>query len=140
MRLQTKPTNGPEPIRKRRWQAAFTFAEVLAALVFMAIVIPVAMEGMQIANRAGVVAGRKGEAVQLADSLLNELITTGDWRNSGQSGTVADKSMADKSKNMRWRLLNEPWGEDAMRLVSIEVTYQVQNQEYSVRLSTLVNE
>ncbi len=106
----------------------------------MAIVIPVAMEGVQIANRAGIVAERKGEAVQVADSLLNEIIMTGDWRNSGQSGIVAGDSMADKSKNMRWRLLDEPWGEDAMRLVSIEVTYQVQNQEYSVRLSTLVNE
>ncbi|MEK7675174.1 MAG: hypothetical protein AAB676_04975 [Verrucomicrobiota bacterium] len=113
---------------------------MLAALVFMAIVIPVAMEGLQIANRAGVVAERKGVAVQLADSLLNELITTGDWRNSGQSGTFADNSKADNSKNMRWRLLNESWGEDAMRLVTMEVTYQVQNQEYSVRLSTLVNE
>ena len=33
---------------------AFTLAEVLAALLFMAIVIPVALHGMSVASRAGV--------------------------------------------------------------------------------------
>ena len=32
--------------------AGFTFAEVLAALVFMAIVIPVALQGISVASRA----------------------------------------------------------------------------------------
>ena len=39
--------------------AGFTLAEVLAALVFMAILIPVALEGLSIASRAGEVAARK---------------------------------------------------------------------------------
>ena len=34
-------------------RAAFTLAEVLAALLFMAIVIPVAVEGLHIASLAG---------------------------------------------------------------------------------------
>ena len=39
--------------RSRRSAAGFTLAEVMAALVFMAIVIPVALEGLSIATRAG---------------------------------------------------------------------------------------
>jgi type II secretory pathway pseudopilin PulG len=73
MRLRIKPTSGVLGILKWSGRAGFTFAEVLAALVFMAIVIPVAMQGIQIANRAGVVAQRKAIAVQLATSQLQEL-------------------------------------------------------------------
>ena len=43
---------------------AFTLAEVLAALMFMAIVIPVAVQGLRVSSRAGALAERKREAVR----------------------------------------------------------------------------
>jgi type II secretory pathway pseudopilin PulG len=135
MKLRTRRIYGLGPIGKRLFPAAFTFAEVLAALVFMAIVIPVAMQGLQIANRAGVVAERKSMAARLADRLLNEHVVIGTWSNAGQSGTLLENG-----KEFRWRLLNEPWIENAMRLITVEVTYLVQNQEYRVLVSTLVKE
>jgi type II secretory pathway pseudopilin PulG len=106
---------------------------VLAAMVIMAIVIPVAIEGLRIGSRAGVVAQRKGVAVQLADGLLNELVVTGQWQDSAQSG-----DFGDRHDGYRWRLVNETWGKDSMRLITIEVLYEVQSQEYSVLLSTLM--
>jgi len=106
---------------------------VLAALVVMAIVIPVAIEGMRIANRAGVVAQRKSVAVRLAENQLNDLIVTGNWQYAQRSGTFGEDW-----PGYRWKLLNENWGQDVMRLISIEVTYEVQNREYSVLLSTVV--
>ncbi len=99
----------------------------------MAIVIPVAIDGMRIANRAGVVAQRKGVAVRLADGMLNDLIATGNWQNSSQSG-----DFGDRWAGYQWRLLSETWTEDNMRMLTVEVTYPVQNQEYNVRLSTLL--
>lgn len=99
----------------------------------MAIVIPAAVEGLRIANRAGVVAQRKGVATQLADSLLNELIVTKSWYDSAQTGTFAPEW-----PGYRWRVSNETWGRETMRLVSVEVTYEVQSKEYQVVLSTLV--
>ncbi len=63
-----------------RSRAGFTFAEVLAALVFMAIVIPVVMQGISIANRAGVGAERKEIAVQLAANMLNQLSISNLWQ------------------------------------------------------------
>ena len=118
--------------RSRRCAAGFTFAEVLAALAIMAIVLPVAIEGMRLANRAGVVAQRKGVAVQLADGLLNEMIAMDSWQGTDQSGTFGQDR-----EGYRWKLFNENWGSEAVRLVTVEVIYLVQNQEYSVRLSTL---
>src|SRR2546422_7142993 len=92
----------------------FTLVEVLAALVFMAIVIPVAMQGLRIANLSGQVAERKGSAAQLADRLLNEMIVTSQWKESVQRGTVVEGPY-----QYRWQLRNEPWDKEAIRLVSI---------------------
>jgi hypothetical protein len=99
----------------------------------MAIVIPVTLEALRIASRAGLVAERKSAAARLADRLLNELVVTGQWRVSGQQGTFGQPS-----GNFQWTSRNEPWREPSVRLVSVEVTYLVQNEWHRVRLSTLV--
>ena len=99
----------------------------------MAIVIPVAMQGLGVASRAGGVAQRKAVATRLADSLLNEQVVTGQWKSSGQSG-----GFGNRYPGYRWTLKSEPWNTDAMRLVSVEVSYPVQNRSYYVHLTTLV--
>ena len=72
-----------------RCRRAFTFAEVLAAMVFVAIVIPVAVKGLSIANRAGSVAQHKRIAMELGDSILTELVMTEDWAD-GETRYMAD--------------------------------------------------
>jgi type II secretory pathway pseudopilin PulG len=118
----------------RRAQTAFTLAEVLAALAFMAIVIPVAVEGLRIANRAGQVAQRKDVASRIADRVLNEALVTGQMQSSARNG-VAQEGFQE----YRWSVRVEPWPEDTMRLVTVEVVYPVQGQEYDVHLSTLIS-
>ena len=128
MKFNHKPTGG------RRRADAFTLAEVLAALVFMAIVIPVAMQGLNIASRAGAVAERKREAVRVAERLLNENIVTTNQMQSAQSGVVHELD-----RDYRWTLRTERWATDStMQLMSVEVTYPVQGKDYEVELSTLV--
>ncbi len=123
---------------RRPQAAAFTLAEVLAALLFMAIVIPVAVEAMHIASRAGIVAARKSEAARVAVRVLNENIVTTNWNQSVQSGTLAEGI-----RQFRWTLHNDPWTQDpyqnAMRQLSVEVSFTAQGQDYSVRMSTLVD-
>jgi hypothetical protein len=119
-------------------RAGFTLAEVLAALVFMAIVIPVALEALSIASRAGEVAARKGEAALVAERILNENIITTNWDKTVQNGTVRQGI-----RDFRWTLRTEPWTQDPnltyMRLLSVEVAFAAQGRDYSVRLSTLVD-
>jgi len=149
---------------RRSSAAAFTLAEVLAALLFMAIVIPVAVDGLHVASQAGEIARRKSEAARVAERILNENIVTTNWNASSQSGTVVEGL-----REFRWRLDNQVWdqmttnqnaalvsssgqlsgGQPAvatasanqvsMNLLSVEVTYTVQDKDYSVRLSTLVS-
>jgi len=117
---------------------AFTLAEVLAALLFMAIVVPVAVEGLHIASLAGAVAERKGEAARVAQRLLEESLVTTNWNQALQRGEVAEGQ-----RQFRWTLRNDPWNQDpnqnVMQQVSVEVFFTAQNREYSVRMSTLAD-
>jgi Tfp pilus assembly protein PilV len=120
------------PAERRR--AGFTLAEVLAALLFMAIVIPVAVEALRVAAQAGQVAARKAVAARLADRLLNELVVSGQWQRASQNGTLREGPY-----EYAWQLDNEPWEMGALRLLTIQVAYTVQDREHTVRLSTLVD-
>jgi len=134
MKLPTANYQSPSNNR----QAAFTLAEVLAALVFMAILIPVALEALNIASRAGEVAARRGEAALVAERVLNENIVTTNWSSAVQSGTCRQGV-----REFRWTLRNEPWTADpnqnAMRLLTVEVTFSARGQDYPLRMSTLVD-
>jgi hypothetical protein len=125
--------------RRARRSAGFTLAEVLAALAFMAIVIPVAIEGLHIASGAGEKAARRNEAAMVAEQVLSESIITGDWSGGVQGGTVR-QGLHDFSYSIK----DEPWLEDVnayyIRLLSVEVIYSVQGVNRSVQLSTLVDE
>jgi type II secretory pathway pseudopilin PulG len=121
-------------IHHPRRSAAFTLAEVLAALVFMAIVIPVVVECLHIASQAGEVAQRKSEAARVAERVLNESIVTTNWNQSAQNGTVQDGK-----REFNWTLQNEPWNQDPIRLLTVQVKYTVQGRDYSVQLSTLAD-
>ena len=122
----------------RHAQRGFTLAEVLAALVFMAILIPVAIEGLSIASRSGEVAARKATATLVAESVLNEMIVTTNWNSSLQNGNVRQGI-----HDFQWTMRNEPWNQDpnatTMRQLSVEVKYTAQGRDYSVRLATLVD-
>ncbi|MGD0615376.1 MAG: hypothetical protein ABSA69_08060 [Verrucomicrobiota bacterium] len=123
------PTN-----KGRRRASAFTLAEVLAALMFMAIVIPVAVEALHVAGVSGEVAVRKAEAARVADTILNENIVTTNW-NQAVTGTVMQNG-----HTFQWSLRNETWSADSgMDLVTAEVEFSAQGRTFSVHLSTLEN-
>jgi type II secretory pathway pseudopilin PulG len=123
---------------RRRSTAGFTLAEVLAALLFMAIVIPVAIEGMHIASRVGTVSERKGEAARVAQRLLAETLVTTNWNQSVQGGTLTEGQ-----RQFAWTMHSDPWTQDpsqnVIRQLSVEVKFAAQGQDYSVRMSTLVD-
>lgn len=131
--MKLRPTPSPACAVKRA-RAAFTLAEVLAALVFMAIVIPVAVEGLRVASRAGVLATRKAVALRFAEQVLHEQIVTGDWVSSGRGGSLFDGPF-----EYRWMVQSDSWERNGLRLLTAVVTFGVQNQDYDVRLSTLVD-
>jgi type II secretory pathway pseudopilin PulG len=132
------PRDKAERTGRREACAAFTLAEVLAALLFMAIVVPVALQGMHVASLAGAVAQRKGEAGRVAQRVLTEAILTTNWSQTAQGDTAYEGL-----RQFRWTLRNDPWNMDlnqnVIRQLTVEVFFMAQDREYSVRLSTLVD-
>jgi len=114
--------------------AAFTLAEVLAALLFLAIVIPAAVEALHVASLAGEVAARKGAAARVADRILNESLVMTNWNLGAQNGTATDGTL-----EFRWALTSQNWPADAMQLLTVEVKFSAQGRDYSVKLDTLAN-
>jgi type II secretory pathway pseudopilin PulG len=120
--------------RKNKKNAAgFTLAEVLAALLFLAIVIPAAVEALHVASLAGEVAARKGQAARVADRILSESLVTTNWSQT-QNGTVTEGA-----EEFRWKLTSQNWPRDLMQLVTTEVAFTAQGHDYSVKMSTLAN-
>lgn len=119
---------------RRPCQCAFTLAETLAALVFLAIVIPVAVAALHVASGAGEIAARKGEAGRVADRILNESLVMTNWSSGPQNGTIIEG--ADE---FHWTLSSQNWPQDPMELLTAQVTFSTQGREYSVKMSTLAN-
>ena len=125
------------PIRKTT--AGFTLAEVLAALMFMAIVVPVAIAALRVASLSGEVAARKAAAARVADRVLNETVVTANSNPLPQKGIATENG-----RPFRWAVHNESWpvavtSTSAMQVLTASVTFSAQGRDYVVRLSTLVN-
>lgn len=112
----------------------FTLVELLAALLLMAIVIPVAMQGMSIATRAGVMGQRKAAAARVAERVLNDLIVTDQTAQTTASGTTMEGDTA-----YPWTAEAQAWPEDPMLEVTVTVTFMVQGNDYTVSASTLID-
>ena len=107
-------------------------AEVLAALLFMAILIPVTMQAVSVASRAGMLGQRKATAMRIAERVLNEQIITGQIATATPYGNVVDGDMT-----YPWTMVTEPWTEDSMTVVTVRVTFDVQGNTFDVAASTL---
>lgn len=114
---------------------AFTFVEVLAAMAFLALVIPVVVSALLSSNRAAVTAERSAIAQQLGENQLGELMLAGEWSSASSRG-----DFGTDHPGYRWELTKADWETGAMTELTLDVYYQVQGQEHSVRLATLVNE
>jgi Tfp pilus assembly protein PilV len=113
----------------------FTFAEVLAAMVFLAILVPVVVEGLTLANRAATVAERTATAMQLGENRLNELLLNRLWATAPARGDFG----VDWSQ-YRYEVIRGNWPMDRMVELTVRVTFEVQGREHEVRLTTLVDD
>src|SRR6266566_3099666 len=86
--------------------AAFTLVEVLAAMAFMAILVPVLVSAVSTANRGAIAAERGANATQLAENQLNDAIVEGTWSSGSNSG-----DFGDDWPGYRWELQHADWTE-----------------------------
>lgn len=113
---------------------AFTFVEILAALFFLAILIPVIVEGVTLSSRISVLTERGTIATELAQNKMCELTLGDTWVSADAAG-----DFGEDRQGYRWEVTQSTWDMDAMTLLAVKVYFTVQGVERSVTLSTLVN-
>ena len=121
-------------MKRARRNLAFTLVEVLAALAFMGILVPVVVEALMVSNRAAIVAERSAVAAQLGENRIGELMLADAWSSAGSSG-----DFGAEWPGYRWELLKADWQTGAMTELTIKILFQVQGRDHTVQLSTLVN-
>lgn len=114
--------------------AGLTLAEVLAALVLLAIVVPVALEAVSLASRAGSLGQRKAAAARVAERVLSEYVSTGRTETGSDTGSTAEAGLL-----YQWRLERTPWAADPLEEVTVQVTFDLQGETRSLSLSTLID-
>lgn len=124
--------SGPLSNRNRRARAGYTLAETLAALLFLAIVIPAVVEALHVAGRAGTVAVRRAVAARIAERMLTETVLYTNLNSTAQSGTQSEGTV-----DYRWTVTRENWVLGNLPQLTAEVSFLTQGQESSVRLTTL---
>jgi len=121
-----------------REEKGFTFVEVFAAMVFLAILVPAIVEGLTIANKASVVAERGSIAGELAENKMNEMLADGTWQSNPASGG----DFGTDWPGYRWEMSQESWDQDKVNVVTeldLSVFFQVQGEEHNFELTTLVS-
>jgi prepilin-type N-terminal cleavage/methylation domain-containing protein len=123
----------------RRRPRGFTLVEALAALLLVAIVLPVVMRGVTVASRAAASARRNTEAASLAQSKLNELVATEQWRSGYLSGRF-ESGDGDRANDYTWTAEAVQWREPYTRQLAVRVGWVSQGLDQQITLTTVVYE
>src|SRR4051812_4048031 len=105
-------------MRPARGNGGFTLMEVLAAIVLMAIVLPVAMHAISVATNVASTAKNKAEAAILADSLLNEMRTTRMWQSGALSG-----DFGEDHPQFHWTAELKDWDASTLKELDIRIVW-----------------
>ena len=119
--------------RHSRNRQAFTLVEVLATLVLVAAILPVAMKAVTLATEASGLARREMEAVSLAETKLTELVSLGEWTSLEPSGDFGSDYPA-----YRWQAELEDVDGSTLKQLTVRVLWTVGTRTRNVELTTLI--
>lgn len=111
----------------------FTFVELLATVVLLAIIMPVAMQSIGLCTRVAGLSRRQVEAASLARAKLTELTVTHDWENGTQRG-----DFGTDWPGYEWTAAVTNWTDSAVRQLELTVSWRSMGKRRELTLSTLV--
>jgi prepilin-type N-terminal cleavage/methylation domain-containing protein len=113
--------------------SGFTFIEMLATVVLLAIIMPVAMHSIGLCTRLAGQSRREVEAASLAKAKLTELAVTGDWQNGNQRG-----DFGTDWPGYDWTATVTNWTDSSVRQLDLTVSWQSAGRRHELTLSTLM--
>jgi len=124
--------HGPRLAAGRRGGAGFTMPEVLATMLLIGIVVPVAMAGLSLALAAAGHARHTAQAATLGEAKLMELVATGQWMMATGSG-----DFSPDWPDYHWRSQMTTLDFDANQ-IQLQVTWTERGMEQSLSVTTIV--
>ena len=112
----------------------FTLVELLAALVLVAAILPVAMRGISMATTVAGLTGQRMTATTLAENAMADLLVTQGWRDGSLTGDFADVGHPE----FTWRAEVADWHGIALQQLTVTVSWERRGHDRDVSLSTLV--
>jgi len=117
---------------RQRGRRAFTLVEVLASLVLVAIILPVAMKGVSLCLELSETARQQMEAGALAELRLAEVLATEEWTDGDASGDFGE----DRPR-YTWNMTVEEWEGPSISQIDVSVEWTSRGKTREVTLSTL---
>jgi len=119
---------------RARHPRGFTLIEALAAIAVLVIVIPVLLQGFNIATDIAGLTRQTSSATLLAQSKLDELVATDGWQ-----GGMAGGSEKIGPDDFTWDYSVDPWsGETNVNLLTVHVEWFHRGTNRSIAISTVV--
>ncbi|MBM4016949.1 MAG: type II secretion system protein [Planctomycetes bacterium] len=120
--------------RGKPGRRAFTLIEILATLVLVAIILPVAMSGISLALTVADESRRQTEAASLAQAKMAEIVACAQWNNASLAGDFGPEQPL-----YRWSAQVTDWQQAAnVRQLDVQVWWNLRGRDRSVTLTTLV--
>jgi prepilin-type N-terminal cleavage/methylation domain-containing protein len=111
----------------------FTLMEILAALLLIGLILPVAMKGVSLASMLASDSVRKYEALDLAQTRLAEILLQKDWQSSSGSGTFEDEY-----DQYHWMMEVSDGSVAGLKQIDLVVYWQQRNRQKNIMLSTFI--
>jgi general secretion pathway protein I len=127
--------NGRRHIRAWRRTRGFTLVEVLATIALIAIVLPVAMYGIQLCLQTASTARHEAEAATLAQGKVQELTALAAVPQSVSLNESGD--FAPDFPDYKWQSMTTDLDTNLQQL-DVRVTWVARNQERDLTVSTWV--
>jgi len=105
---------------------------LLATVVLIAIIMPVAMQTIALCTRLAGLSRKETEAASLARAKLTELIASQDWRSGSKRG-----DFGSDWPGYQWTTDISNWTDSVVSEISLTVRWQSQGLEREVTLATL---
>ncbi len=126
---------------RRAADRGFTLMEVLAALLLVAIVLPVIMGAINTATHIGALANDRAEAALLAENKLNEVLIDKSWQFGDDNGAFEpDPDSGSQADRYTWELYVDQWQDPSVRKLTMTVRWERRGRPQAITLTTAVHD
>ncbi|WP_186804650.1 type II secretion system protein [Limihaloglobus sulfuriphilus] len=116
-------------------QCGFTLVEVMAAMLLIALIMPVAMKGVSLAVSLGSQTRNRLTALELAENALAQAVLEQSWQGGESAGNQRRFNV-----EYSWQITAAEQGIENVKLIEVVVEWQRRNVTQELKLSRLFYE